>query len=117
MTAGLSKEERLSGKKAIGTLMDGGRWAHTTHLRYCCLEDNGLDFSRMMVSVPKRSFKRAVKRNLLKRRIREAYRTQKTLLGEGHGKDLLIVYSSPEVLDYPVIREELATILTKISAK
>ena len=31
----------------------------------------------MAVSVPKRLFKRAVDRNLLKRRIREAYRLQK----------------------------------------
>lgn len=117
MTAGLPKEERLSGKKAIGTLMDGGRWGHTTHLRYCCLEDNGLEFSRLMVSVPKRSFKRAVKRNLLKRRIREAYRTRKTLLCDGHGVDLLIVYSGTDVLDYSVIVEEMVTILTKISAR
>ncbi len=31
----------------------------------------------MAVSVPKRLFKRAVDRNLMKRRIREAYRLQK----------------------------------------
>ena len=97
--------------------MDGGRWGHTTHLRYCCLDGNGLEFNRLMISVPKRSFKRAVRRNLLKRRIREAYRTQKYLLGEGRGIDILIVYSSPEIQDYSVIREEMATVLTKVSAK
>ena len=34
------------------------------------------------VSVPKRHFKRAVKRNLLKRRVREAFRLQKGRLGD-----------------------------------
>jgi len=115
MTAGLPKEERLSGKKAVSALLNGGKWGKTPHFRYCLLEGNGLDFNRMMVSVPKRNFKRAVKRNLLKRRIRESYRTRKNLLEEG-GRDILFVYTSTEVLGFDTIREEVAGILTKIAS-
>ena len=68
-----------------------------------------------MVSVPKRSFKRAVKRNLLKRRIREAYRRQKDLLGPG--VDVLFIYTSPEVLPFEVIFADMTNLLQTVSAR
>ena len=67
-----------------------------------------------MVSVPKKLFKRAVKRNLLKRRMREAYRLQKELLGTP-GHDILFVYNSGEILPSAVIREEVASLLEKFA--
>lgn len=39
--------------------------------------------ARILVSVSKRHFKRAVKRNRVKRQLREAYRTNKNLILEG----------------------------------
>ncbi|MCQ2180806.1 MAG: ribonuclease P protein component [Bacteroidales bacterium] len=107
----LSKEERLSGKAAIGALTSKGRWGHLGHFKYCTL-DNGLEINRIMVSVPKRNFKRAVRRNLLKRRIREAYRTQKSLLAGG--SDILFFYNSQEICDSDVIRAEVGEILTRL---
>ena len=66
-----------------------------------------------MVSVPKRLFKRAVRRNLLKRRLREAYRLQKGLL-QTPGHDILFVYNSSDIVDFSVIYEEVAELLQKI---
>ena len=70
------------------------------------------DASRIVVSVPKRLFKRAVKRNLLKRRIREAYRRQKDLVSAP--ADILFIYTAPEVLPYEVIYADMTAILQKI---
>lgn len=109
----LPKQERLSGKLAIGNLMNGGRWGATAHIRYCFIQGEG-PLNRIMVSVPKKNFKRAVKRNLLKRRLREAYRTQKELLS-GTGTDVLFFYSAPEVVDYAIIKEEMASILSRLA--
>ena len=70
------------------------------------------DASRIVVSVPKRLFKRAVKRNLLKRRIREAYRRQKDLVSAP--VDILFIYTAPEVLPYEVIYADMTAVLQKI---
>ena len=115
MGATLPKAERLCGRTAIGTLMSRGKWERTAHLRCCYLAGNGLEYSRIMVSVPKRWFKRAVRRNLLKRRMREAYRLQKELLGPGF--DILINYNAQEVAPFDVIRTEVAALLSKIAVR
>ena len=71
MDARLPKTERLSGATAVAALLEHGKHFQAGCLRckYMPRADEGP--SRIVVSVPKRSFKRAVKRNLLKRRIRE----------------------------------------------
>lgn len=112
----LARTERVKGKVAVSTLMSGGRWGKCEFIRYCFVPTNGLDHSRIMVSVPKKLFKRAVKRNLLKRRVRESFRTQKDLL-DGRSVDILFVYNSPEVLDSSVIKERIADVLREIASR
>ena len=109
----LGKKERLSGKRAVENLLSKGTWGSCSILRYCWM-NSGLDYSRILVSVPKKNFKRAVKRNLLKRRIREAYRTRKSLLGECRA-DILFVYNSREVESFGSISAEVESILRMLS--
>lgn len=135
----LRKTERLCGKKDISTLFSKGKWGATAHLRYCwasrcgdstAARKNNEDGTghcqdgasaasrdtipnRLLVSVSKRYFKRAVKRNLLKRRMREAYRLQKELL-DCQGVDFLLSWTSKEVGDWTTVREEVAEALTRI---
>lgn len=106
----LPKKERLCGKTAISKLLAKGRHGNVPGLRYLCLADNGSDVSRIMISVPKKSFKRAVKRNLLKRRIRESWRKQKHMLAVGGGMDILFMYPSKEIMSY----EEIYTAVGKV---
>lgn len=110
---GLSKAERLCGHRAVSNLMSKGQWGSTAHLRFRWIRSDA-SLNRMMVVVPKRLFKRAVKRNLLKRRLREAYRLQKGLLRVS-GIDFMLLYASREVLPYSVIAEEVAKALDRIS--
>ena len=66
----LPKSERLNGRSAVSALMSKGRWGHSGDLKFCYLKNEPAGgANRIMVSVPKRFFKRAVKRNLLKRDI------------------------------------------------
>ena len=65
--------------------------------------DNGEENNRILISVPKKLFKRAVKRNLLKRRIRESWRHLKHGLRNSGGMDILFMYSTKEVMTYQEI--------------
>ncbi len=111
----LPKEERLCGKTGISHLLAKGRHGNVPNMRYLCLKDNGKEFNRIMVSVPKKLFKRAVKRNLLKRRIRESYRKQKHDLNLKSGVDLLFMYSTKEILSYEEIYKTVGQIIRKIN--
>ena len=117
MTQTLPKAERLSGKTAVGALMKKGCWGASGCLKYCVLSPGSGEVNRIMVSVSKRNFKRAVRRNLLKRRLRESYRTQKELLGAAGPLDLLLVYNSKEILDYQVIRQDVENILRQLATQ
>ena len=115
MDARFPKSERLCGKTAVVSLFETGKSISAGCLRckYLMRADDGP--SRIVVSVPKRNFKRAVRRNLLKRRIREAYRRQKSLLGVG--LDVLFIYTSPEVQPYEVVFADMAAALSAMAAK
>jgi len=110
----LPKEERLCGKTTISALVAGGKWGSTAHLKYCWRQAREDGPGRVMVSVSKKYFKRAVKRNLLKRRLREAYRTQKQLL-TARGIDFMLVWTGRELAGYDIVRSEVAAILGRIS--
>ena len=110
----LPKAERLSGRTAVSDLFSKGNWGGYGALRYCFRKGNGQDVNRIMVSVPKKFFRRAVKRNLLTRRIRESYRRQKSLVPSSAGIDIAFLYNTKDLLDYRTIYETVGTILKKI---
>lgn len=111
----LTKEERLYRKSDIQRLLAKGRFGDEQIIRYRYLHNTDSGKNRIMISVSKRFFKRAVKRNLLKRRIRESYRMLKHTLPEEGGTDILFIYSTKEILSMAQISEAVGRILEKIS--
>ncbi|HLW08318.1 MAG TPA: ribonuclease P protein component [Marinilabiliaceae bacterium] len=115
-----NKRERLHRKKLIDKLFIKGRSFMTFPLRdqYLLVERVDDVAVQILVSVPKKRFKRAVDRNLLKRRIKEAYRLNKqTLLIEiAEDKTLLIacIYSANEILPYEVIAKAMTKGIEKL---
>lgn len=78
----LRKTEHLYEKKAIETLFEKGKSITNPPIRLLWNVYEGQSETPVKVAfaVPKRNFKRAVDRNLLKRRMREAYRKNKYMI-------------------------------------
>ena len=112
----LPKAERLCGKKGIESLLAKGKHGSCGAIRYIFSEGNNEGCHRILVSVPKKLFKRAVKRNLLKRRIRESWRKLKHQM-HCSGSDILFIYSSKEILTYQEIYALIESIISKINGR
>ena len=106
------KEQRLRHRETIAALSVKGTPIFKYPLKAYCLP-GGASVSRYAVAVPKKSFKRAVKRNLLKRRIREAIRLNQAECLGGFTGDYLFVYIAKDVCEYPVIQAAVSEILSK----
>ncbi|WP_430973001.1 ribonuclease P protein component [Sunxiuqinia rutila] len=117
----LTKKERLCSTKMIGKLFEQGSSFYIFPLKvvYLPMPLSGTHPAEVSFSVSKRSFKRAVVRNLLKRRMREAYRLYKPTfyesLPEGRQVAVMLIYTCKEVKDYQSIEKGMQRALKKLS--
>lgn len=121
----LRKQERLHGKSVIERIFTGGVSKsfsiYPLRVVYMPVEEQEACAS-VLVSVSKKRFKRAVKRNRVKRQIREAYRKNKQPLLERleeEGKPLAIafIYLSNELIPSAVLEEKMKLLLTRLAEK
>lgn len=117
----LSKPERLNKKLVIDRLFAGGNKSLLAFpLRVVCMpvEPDG-ERASMLISVPKKRFRRAVKRNRVKRQVREAYRKNKfTLLHalekKGTAMVLGFIWLDDKLYDSAVVEEKMKNLLVRI---
>lgn len=111
----LPKEERLCSRKALEELFGGGHQSVSAFPIRAVYMPNEVGVVRVMVSVSKRYFKRAVKRNRIKRQLREAYRLQKELLQPLRGGlDIAFLWTSDEQLPTEKVFQKMQTLLQRI---
>lgn len=122
------KKEKLVSKKTIDALFSGGnsRSMSAYPLRVVFMRKERCETeepAQVMVSVSKRHFKRAVKRNRVKRQIREAYRLNKHLLYEAleQRKDTAVamafIWQSDELAETALITEKMQSLLSRMAEK
>lgn len=115
-----TKIERLCSKKAIDELFASGKskTQFPIKLIYKSVVFESPFPVRAMFVVPKKKHKRANKRNILKRRMREIYRLHKHLLYNVLGEnklDLMFIYLSNESLEYQDIEKCMLQLIDTLS--
>lgn len=125
----LGKEERLCSRKLIDSLFKGGgsRAMSGFPLRmvYAMTERHESEpAAQILVSVPKRCFKRAVKRNRIKRLVREAYRLNKHILADALERHepqmsatMAFIYTDSHLHDYATVEQRVRNLLTRLSER
>ena len=112
----LAKSDRICSRSQITGLFSSGS-TFFLHPFKVFFSPNGSDKSRFLISVPKRSFKRAVKRNYIKRLVRESLRLNRFATAFEKGTDICLIYSSTEILDYTFINNKIENVLEKIDKR
>lgn len=120
----LKKHERLKKRDDIQLLFKKGDSIYEYPIKlyhYALPAENNSSPLLFGVSVPKKRYKRAVDRNLIKRRIREAYRKHNLHLKElvkSKDKKLMImpVYLGDEIKDYALIEDKIILLLQRLQA-
>lgn len=117
------KSERLCSRKIISGLVDKGNSFYTSAFKVFwseCALNSGFPV-QVAFSVSKKTFRLAVRRNLIKRRIREAYRKHKQLLYEFLEREniqiaVLIIFRRNEVPDYSDIERSVIDMRDRLIA-
>ena len=119
LRATFKKAERLCSKKLIDKLFTEGKSVFVYPVKIVYLETQiQSDYPvQVAFTIPKRNFKKAVQRNHIKRRLREAYRLNKQEFYEELGDNQLavfVVYTGKTVCEYREIEKAICKGLNKL---
>ena len=117
----LQKSERLTSRTSITQVYNKGKHLNAFPFKIVWIEEFDTEFGvKVVFSVPKRKFKRAVDRNQIKRFMREAYRLNKhDCINElkTHKKriSLFLVYLGKEIPTYEVSEDKIILLLNRLT--
>jgi ribonuclease P protein component len=102
------KEERLHSKISIQELFEKGSSFYLYPFKVLFIEGKpDATVNQVLFTVSKRNFKRAVDRNKIKRRVREAFRLNKSKLSTPQKLLIGYIYTPKEILPFSQIEEAM----------
>jgi ribonuclease P protein component len=115
------KKQKLCGEKVIERLFANGKSISEKPFRaiWNFEKNNDQVCVKSLIVVSKKRLKLAVERNVVKRRIKEAYRLQKKQLeyfleSTNQQLNLAIIYQQEEILDYKTLEEKINLLLSRL---
>ena len=115
------KKEKLCSRSEIGRLFDAGMHTGVSPLKaiYVFRTDAG-EVAQTVFVVPKRRFRRANQRNLLRRRMREAFRLNKqayydALRTKDKKVSVALIYNTGQPATYAEIERAMVKLLEKLA--
>ncbi len=116
-----NKSERLCSTKLISGLFEDGQIFYSSFFKVVWAKSpvTLLHPAQVAFSVSKRGFRLAVTRNLIKRRMREAWRKNKFLLYDSLTSDnnqiiLIVIMTAKSVPDYLTIEKSMNNLINKL---
>ena len=110
------KEERLHSKILIQELFDKGSSFYLYPFKVLYLDASPeTRVNQVLFTVSKRNFKRAVDRNKVKRRMREAFRLNKSQFSTSRKFTIGYIYTPKEILPYSQIEEAMVKSIKRLN--
>jgi ribonuclease P protein component len=116
----LPKNERLHAEKSIKELFHEGSsfFLFPFKVQFFVKKDVPLGTQKVLFSVSKRKFKKAVDRNFVKRRIKEAYRLNKHLITlKNIELNIGFIYVAGNLMEFSEIQPKIILCLKKLQAE
>ncbi|WGH25789.1 MAG: ribonuclease P protein component [Candidatus Shikimatogenerans bostrichidophilus] len=109
------KKQKKIKKKEIKLVLKKGNILYNNYIKTIYKQNNKLLNNKITIIVPKKNIKKSVKRNKIKRRIRNSYKNNELILNKKKFYFIIFLYINKNVIDFKNLNKNIIKILIYIN--